>query len=219
MPGENATVLLVDDERELLDIYEMWLDEEYTIRTAGGGKEALEAFDGDVDAVLLDRRMPGMSGDEALEKLREDGHDIPVVMVTAVEPDEGIVELPFDEYVVKPADRSELLGTIDRALARAADETASDVLDALGDKKTRHCCRVLNGAQLSAREVAELTGYSLPTVYRRLNDLRQAELIESRTQIDPDGDHYEAFTTVAERIRIDLDGFRVDREPADGETV
>jgi DNA-binding response OmpR family regulator len=216
MPGENETVLLVDDEPELLEIYEMWLDGEYAIRTAQSGQTALETFDEDVDAVLLDRRMPGLSGDEVLERLREEGHDIPVVMVTAVEPDEGIVELPFDEYVVKPADRSELLDAIDRALTRAADETASDVLDALGDEKTRRCCRVLNGSERSAREVAELTGYSLPTVYRRLNVLRQAELIESRTQIDPDGDHYEAFTTVTERITIDLDGFQIERESADG---
>jgi DNA-binding response OmpR family regulator len=219
MSGENATVLLVDDERELLEIYEMWLEGKYAIRTAHDGRGALETFDEDVDAVLLDRRMPGLSGDEVLERLREEGHDTPVVMVTAVEPDEGMVELPFDEYVVKPADKSELLETLDRTLARAADDTASDVLDALGDKKTRHCCRVLSDAERSAREVAELTGYSLPTVYRRLNVLRQAGLIESRTQIDPDGDHFEAFTTVTERITVDLDGFRIEREPTDGRTA
>lgn len=214
MPDENTKVLLVDDEPELVDIYEMWFEERYETRTAHSGQQALAEFDEDIDVVLLDRRMPGMSGDEVLERLREDGHDCLVVMVTAVEPDQGIVELPFDEYVVKPADRSELLGTVDRALARETDETASDVLDALGDKKTRHCCRVLNDAERSAREVAELTGYSLPTVYRRLNTLRQAGLIESRTQIDPDGDHYQAFTTVTGRITVDLDGFRIKRERA-----
>ena len=217
MPDENTNVLLVDDEPELLDIYEMWFEEQYATRTAHSGQQALEKFGEDVDVVLLDRRMPGMSGDDVLEQLREDGHDCPVVMVTAVEPDQGIVELPFDEYVVKPADRDDLIETVDRALARAADETANDVLDALGDKKTRHCCRVLNDAERSAREVAELTGYSLPTVYRRLNVLRQAGLIESRTQIDPDGDHYEAFTTVTGRITVDLDGFEIERESACGQ--
>ncbi len=217
MSEENATVLLVDDERQLVDIYEMWFEGRYTTRTAYGGKEAIEAFDEDVDVVLLDRRMPVMSGDEVLERLREDGHDTPVVMVTAVEPDQGIVELPFDEYVVKPADRDELLETVDRALSRATDETANDVLDALGDKKTRKCCRVLNDAERSARDVAELTGYSLPTVYRRLNALRQAGIIESRTQIDPDGDHYETFTTVTEQITVDLDEFQVERKSASGQ--
>ncbi|MFQ3283468.1 MAG: DNA-binding response OmpR family regulator [Natronomonas sp.] len=212
MPSENATILAVDDERGLVDIYRTWFGDKYDVRTAFGGREALSAFDDSVDLVVLDRRMPGLSGDEVLETLREDGHDCPVVMVTAVEPDEGMVELPFDEYVVKPIDREELLDTVEQALVQASDETASDVLDALGDEKARRCCDILNGEPRSAREVANLTGYSLPTVYRRLNTLRQAGLIESQTQIDPGGDHYEAFTTVAERVTVDLDGFTVERE-------
>ena len=212
MSTENATVLAVDDERTLLEIYEMWFDDSYTVKTADSGSAALSAMDESVDIVLLDRRMPGTSGDEVLERLRSDGYDCPVVMVTAAEPDEGVIELSFDEYVVKPLDRAELLETVDRALMRANDETASSVLDALGDEKTRRCCRVLSEEPRSAREIAEITGYSLPTVYRRLNALRQAGIIDSRTTIDPDGDHYETFTTVTERVTIELDGFTVQRE-------
>ncbi|MFO7925350.1 MAG: response regulator [Halobacteriota archaeon] len=213
MSTENATILAVDDERELVEIYRTWFDGIYSVRTAYGGREALSAFDESIDLVLLDRRMPGTSGDDVLEALREDGHDVPVVMVTAVEPEEGMIELPFDEYVLKPIDRTNLLEAVDRALTHAADDTASDVLDALGDEKTRRCYRVLNGDEKSAREVADVTGYSLPTVYRRLNTLRQACLIDSRTTIDPGGDHYEAFTAITERITVELDGFTVQREP------
>jgi len=216
MSTENATILAVDDERGLVDIYRTWFGDTYDVRTAFGGREALSAFDDSIDLVVLDRRMPGVSGDEVLETIREADHDCPVVMVTAVEPDEGMVELPFDAYVVKPIDKEELLGTVQRTLARASDDTASDVLDALGDEKARRCCTVINGDAKSAREIANLTGYSLPTVYRRLNTLRQAGLIESRTQIDPGGDHYEAFTTVTERVTVDLDGFSVEREPSTG---
>ena len=208
----QATILAVDDERGLVEIYETWLGDKYEIRTAFGGREALSAFDESIDLVLLDRRMPGMSGDDVLETLREEGHDCPVVMVTAVEPDEGMVDLSFDEYVVKPADREELLKTVERALSRADDDTANDVLDTLGDEKARRCCSVLWGEPKSAREVANLTGYSLPTVYRRLNRLVQAGLVESRTTIDPGGDHYEAFAATTERITINLDGFTVERE-------
>ncbi|WP_181692540.1 response regulator transcription factor [Natronomonas sp. LN261] len=212
MPTGNETILAVDDERGLVDIYQAWFDDRYDVRTAYGGREALSTFDGSIDLVLLDRRMSGVSGDEVLETLREAGHDCPVVMVTAVEPDEGMVELPFDEYVLKPVDKKELFETVERALVRASDDTANDVLDALGDEKARRCCSVLNGEVKSAREVANLTGYSLPTVYRRLNTLRQAGLIESRTRIDPGGDHHEVFVTIAERITVELDGFSVMRE-------
>jgi DNA-binding response OmpR family regulator len=214
MSTENATVLAVDDEPELVEIYKTWFDAGYSVRTAYGGNEALEEFDETVDIVLLDRRMPGTSGDEVLETLRKNDRNCPIVMVTAVEPDEGMVELPFDEYVVKPVDREELLETVERALERAGDDTANEVLDALGDEKTRHCLRVLTGESKSAREIAELTGYSLPTVYRRLNTLRQAGLIGSRTAIDPNGDHYETFTAVTQRVTVDLDGFTVEQERA-----
>jgi len=217
MSTENATVLAVDDEHALLEVYEMWFGDSYTVKTAGSASAALSAFDESVDIVLLDRRMPGTSGDEVLRQLREDGHDCPVVMVTAAEPDEDAIELSFDEYVVKPLDRTELLDVVEQTLLRADDETANDVLDALGDEKTRRCCRVLNEKPRSAREIAEITGYSLPTVYRRLNALRQAGIIDSRTTIDPDGDHYETFTTVTERVTIDLDGFTVQREQIEGQ--
>ena len=219
MSIENATILAVDDERGLVDIYRTWFGEQYDVRTASGGREALSAFDDSIDLVVLDRRMPGVSGDEVLEEIRGSDHDCPVVMVTAVEPDEGMVELPFDAYVVKPVDKEELLETVQRTLTRASDDTASDVLDALGDEKARRCCTVITGDAKSAREIANLTGYSLPTVYRRLNTLRQAGLIESRTQIDPGGDHYEAFTTVAKRVTVDLDGFTVERDPSTEESA
>ncbi|TKR24946.1 winged helix-turn-helix domain-containing protein [Natronomonas salsuginis] len=219
MSTENATILAVDDERELVEIYRTWFDGTYAVRAAYGGREALSAFDESIDLVLLDRRMPGTSGDDVLDALREDGHDVPVVMVTAVEPDEGIIELPFDEYVIKPVDRTKLLEAVDRALTRAEDDTASDVLDALGDEKTRRCCRVLNGDEKSAREIADVTGYSLPTVYRRLNTLRQAGLIDSRTTIDPGGDHYEAFTTITERITVELGEFTVQCEPVSKQEI
>mgnify|MGYP002760383065 CR=1 FL=1 len=212
MSTENATILAVDDERELVGIYKAWFSDKYTVRSAYGGREALSEFDETVDIVLLDRRMPGTSGDEVLESLREDGHDCPVVMITAVEPDEGMIDLPFDEYVVKPVNREELLETVEDVLLQAEDDTANNVLDALGDKKTRRCLRVLNGDPKSAREVSERTGYSLPTIYRRLNTLRQAGLIESQTTIDPSGDHYETFATAIERITVEMDGFTVKKE-------
>ena len=71
---------------------------------------------GDIDAVLLDRRMPGMSGDEVLERIDEMGLDVGVVMLTAVEPDFDVVDMPFDEYLVKPVSRAGVRETVERLL-------------------------------------------------------------------------------------------------------
>jgi DNA-binding response OmpR family regulator len=114
----RATVLVVEDEAPLVDIYARWLEESYDVRTAQKGDVALEQFDETVDVVLLDRLMPGMSGDEVLEAIEELGFSPRVAMVTAVEPDFDIVRMGFDDYLIKPIDREELLGTVGRLLSR-----------------------------------------------------------------------------------------------------
>ena len=84
---ELPLVLVVEDEPDLADLYATWLKIDYSVRTAYGGEEAVEQLDDEIDVVLLDRRMPGLSGDEVLTKIRERGIDCYVSMVTAVEPD------------------------------------------------------------------------------------------------------------------------------------
>ncbi|MFB6123307.1 MAG: response regulator transcription factor [Haloferacaceae archaeon] len=128
MTDETATVLIVEDERALADLFSNWLDDEFAVRTAYDGEEALEKFDGDVDVVLLDRRMPGLSGDDVLERIRKRGIDCRVVMVTAVAPDFDIIDMGFDEYLVKPVDRSTMVDTVERMLSRS---TYSDQLQDL----------------------------------------------------------------------------------------
>jgi DNA-binding response OmpR family regulator len=114
----RATVLVVEDEAPLVEIYARWLSEEYEVRTAQNGEVALEAVDEAVDVVLLDRLMPGMSGDEVLGAIEEMGLTPRVAMVTAVEPDFDIIRMGFDDYLTKPIDREELMGTVERLLSR-----------------------------------------------------------------------------------------------------
>jgi DNA-binding NtrC family response regulator len=111
-----STVLVVDDERDVADAYSLRLEGEYDVRTAYGGEDALETIDDDVSVVLLDRRMPDMSGDEVLDAFRERGYDCGVIMVTAVDPDFDIIEMPFDDYLQKPVDRDTLFDAIDDQL-------------------------------------------------------------------------------------------------------
>lgn len=108
MNDEQPTVLIVEDEVPLAELFVAWLEESYRCRTAFDGEEALHEMADDIDAVLLDRRMPGLSGDEVLAELRDRGYDCPVGMVTAVEPDFDIVEMGFDDYIVKPVSVDEL---------------------------------------------------------------------------------------------------------------
>lgn len=112
----GTTVLIVEDEQGLADLYTTWLEDEYVVRTAYGGESALSQLDDTVDVVLLDRRMPDLTGDEVLDELRSRGTDCRVAMVTAVEPDFDVIEMGFDDYIVKPVTADDLVELIDRLL-------------------------------------------------------------------------------------------------------
>jgi DNA-binding response OmpR family regulator len=114
--ADRPVVLVVDDQERVVEAFAYWLEGDYEVRRATGGEAALATADGDVDVVLLDRHMPGLSGDEVLAELRDRGLDCRVAMVTAVDPELGIADLPFDAYVTKPVDESDLRETVERLL-------------------------------------------------------------------------------------------------------
>lgn len=117
MSSESSrTVLVVDDKRSLADLYTRFLEERYQVETAYSGEQALEAMNSDIDAVLLDRRMPDISGHEVLETIRDREYDCRVAMVTAVDPDFDIIDMGFDDYATKPINRSELHDVVERLL-------------------------------------------------------------------------------------------------------
>jgi two-component system response regulator AdeR len=176
----SPVALVVEDEADLASLYSAWLREACTVRTAYDGAQALDAIDEGIDIVLLDRRMPGLSGDEVLETIRDRGLDTRVAMVTAVEPDFDIVGMGFDDYLVKPVSQRDLMETVDQLLLRSTyDEQMQDYF-ALASKK----------AVLDARKPeAELRASE---EYARLED----RLAVLRTEIDDtvselsDGDGY-----------------------------
>ncbi|MEZ3115111.1 response regulator transcription factor [Halobaculum sp. MBLA0147] len=109
---DGPSVLVVEDEVEMAETYAAWLRDEYDVQTAHDGREALAVASDAVDVVLLDRLMPRLSGDEALDRLRARGYDLRVAMVTAVEPDATDAELPFDTYLTKPVDETAVRETV-----------------------------------------------------------------------------------------------------------
>ncbi|QAU13836.1 response regulator [Halorubrum sp. BOL3-1] len=168
----DATVLAVDDEPDLAELYRVYLDPGYDVRIATGGEEALDAMDESVDVVLLDRRMPNMSGHEVLEEIRGGGYDARVAMLTAVEPDVDIVEMPFDDYKTKPVTKEDLLTLVEVLIHRAAFDEQSQEFFALASKK-------------AALEAAGTTGSE---EYEELNERMESV----RLEVDDTLDHLSA---------------------------
>jgi len=160
MSESQPLVLVVEDEPDLADLYAAWLGDDYRVRTAYRGHEALDVLDdvdGTVDAILLDRRMPGLSGDEVLAAVRERGVDCRVAMVTAVEPDFDILEMGFDDYLVKPVASDTLRETVEGLLQRGEYDTGVQDLFALTSKKA------MLEAEKSASELADNEEYQALT--------------------------------------------------------
>lgn len=109
MTDSNApTVLVVDDEEAFAESAALWLEDDYDVQVATSGAEALETYDAAVDAVLLDRRMPGMTGDEVAERIDAAPGDAGVAIMSAVEPDFDVIGMPFDEYLRKPVAKADV---------------------------------------------------------------------------------------------------------------
>lgn len=127
----DATILVVEDEDHVAELFVTVLSKHYDVERASTGQEALDRVDDDIDIVLLDRRMPEMSGDAALEEIQSTDIDCRVAMVTGVDPDFDVIEMGFDDYLVKPVENSELLETVGGLLAL---DTYQDIQQELSSK-------------------------------------------------------------------------------------
>ena len=121
---EKNSILVIDDDRNILAIIEMYLRKAgYEVTCVERGDEALQAFRRVQPAlVVLDVMLPGMDGWEVLDKFRQES-DVPVIMLTAkgdtLDRIQGL-DLGADDYIVKPFDAKELLARIKAVLRRSS---------------------------------------------------------------------------------------------------
>lgn len=115
-----ATVLVVDDEKVVRDgCRRVLCGRGYQVDLAASGQEAMERLgDGPVDIILLDLKMPGMSGEELLDRVRDLYPDIPVIVITG----HGTVDTAVEcmkkgayDFITKPFEVQHFLLTVNRA--------------------------------------------------------------------------------------------------------
>ncbi|MCD4715313.1 MAG: sigma-54 dependent transcriptional regulator [Desulfobacterales bacterium] len=115
------TILIVDDEKNYLVVLEALLGTEgYEIVTTDNAREAVRSVrESDLDLVITDMKMPGMSGMELLEKCKKIRPELPVIMMTAY----GTIEMAVEamkkkayDYITKPFNNEELKLIIKKAL-------------------------------------------------------------------------------------------------------
>lgn len=118
-----ATILIVDDERNMRLLTAARLDGEYNVFTASDGKEAIEIIHKrKIDLVIADIMMPVMDGYDLLRTLRSEGYRMPFLFLTAKEElgdKERGFSLGTDDYMTKPFSSDELLWRVKALLRRA----------------------------------------------------------------------------------------------------
>lgn len=200
-------VLLVEDERKVASFIARALRENtYAVDVAESGEKALElGTDVTYDAILLDVRLPGLSGLEVCRELRQRGIEAPVLMLTA----RGLVEQRVegldagaDDYLTKPFALAELLARV-RALVRRGFHSGNARLryaDLVLDRHRRRATRGDDIVPLTAKEFALL----------ELLLLRAPELVTRTEIVEHVWDcHFDSETNIVEvyinRLRQKID--------------
>jgi len=120
----KSAILVVEDEKHLADGLRFNLEAEgFQVTIAPDGEKALQLVgkNGDFAAVVLDVMLPGINGFEVVSRLRQDGHLLPVLMLTARGSSEDVLkgfESGADDYLAKPFELAILLARLQALLRR-----------------------------------------------------------------------------------------------------
>ena len=111
---DNIKILWVDDEIDLLKPHILFLEKKnYDVTTCNNGLDAIEIFEnGSFDIVFLDENMPGMSGLETLQEMKEKKSTTPMIMITKSEEEyimEEAIGSKIADYLIKPVNPNQIL--------------------------------------------------------------------------------------------------------------
>lgn len=127
-------ILVVEDEIQIAQSLKKSFEAEgYTARTAEDGKTALQILEQEkFDAILLDWRMPEISGLEVCRRLRASGNQTPIILLTALSDISNKIEaleIGADDYITKPFSFEEVLARIKAVLRRSQSPVTALIFD------------------------------------------------------------------------------------------
>jgi two-component system, OmpR family, alkaline phosphatase synthesis response regulator PhoP len=130
----SQQILVIEDEPTLARLLSYNLTQEgYDTRVIENGAEGLqEALHGSYGLIILDIMLPGMNGFEVLERIRQKGKTTPVIILTARNAEEEVVQglkLGADDYMTKPFGVAELLARVSAVMRRASGNGGEPLFD------------------------------------------------------------------------------------------
>ncbi|MCL6659017.1 response regulator transcription factor [Paenibacillus amylolyticus] len=124
------TVLIADDEPEIVELLQLYLEKDYIIKTAVNGAEALQCIRStQIDLVILDIMMPVMDGLQLIKQIRATYH-MPVLFLSAKSQDHDKIlglGLGADDYIAKPFNPLEIVARVEALLRRVNQFDAAEI--------------------------------------------------------------------------------------------
>jgi two-component system response regulator AdeR len=136
MSDQNQLILIIEDEPEIAEILQMYLQHEgFQTEHVSNGRHGLQSWRQiNPDLILLDIRMPGPDGLDILQTIRS-ASNVPIIMLTALTDDINkllSLRLGADDYIAKPFNPAELIARIRTVLRRSNKSVATDKLLRVG---------------------------------------------------------------------------------------
>jgi CheY-like chemotaxis protein len=117
-PKSRPSILVVDDDAGLLVLFKVVLSEDYRVKTARNGLDALNAIEKEqFDAIVLDMRMPVLDGPGFFRELRARGDRTPVLVTSSYGAIESRRELGAEAAIEKPFEPDQLLEVVGRLVS------------------------------------------------------------------------------------------------------
>lgn len=164
--GEKAHIMIIDDEKNYLLVLQTLLEDDGYAVTAINDPETALAFleESEVDVVVTDMKMPGMSGGELLKRVKKEWPHIPVLVMTAFGTIESAVDLmkygAFD-YITKPFSNDELILSVHNAVELANAHRQYRLLQA--SMEDRYGIHQIVGRSKAVRDMLELVERAAPS--------------------------------------------------------
>lgn len=158
---DKKKILVIEDNDAQAEMYKRWLEPKYSANIATTYDEVLKEYTGDEKVILLDRKLKESEAEDIIDSL-EGIKDKNIVVITGMEPDLGLLDMPINDYLIKPIDRGKLRDTVRKVLeAERKTDKAQKLLQLLSKKQ------ILDDKPTDTREKQEYQ-----KLVKRIDELR-----------------------------------------------
>lgn len=131
---DSTKICIVDDETDLTDVYLQYLGNDFSVRTFSSAEDALKTFSQEgyaPDLIVTDIKMPHVTGLEFMDRLKESGSQVPVIVISGHANKEhalGAIERKASGFLEKPFEPKQLRAVIEKTMGDVAFEKESGLL-------------------------------------------------------------------------------------------